>query len=70
MAMITSHAGKELWPNDLVIKNLKPTGLIAVSLVRFKIFTMDHALIKARIGFLHDEDSRAIQEKLREILTI
>lgn len=68
MAMITSNTGKELWPNDMVIKNLKSTGLLESSLIRFKIFTIDHAFIKAHIGFLHDEDTKTVQKKLKEIL--
>ncbi len=70
MAMITSNTGKELWPNDVTIKDLNPTGLIEASLIRFKIFTIDHALIRARIGFLEDEDKKAVQAKIKEILAI
>ena len=70
LAMITSNLGKELWPNDVGIRYLKPTGLTVASLVRFKIFTMDHELIKARIGFLHDEDVKTFKTKLKEVLEI
>lgn len=68
MAMITSNTGKELWPNDVPIKDLKPTGLIEESLVRFKLFTIDHKLIKARIGFIHGDDVDVIKVKLKEIM--
>lgn len=70
MAMITSNTGKELWPNDVLINDLKPTGLIESSLIRFKIFTIDHVLIKTRIGFLHDEDKKALRVKLKEVLNV
>ena len=70
MAMITSHSGKELWPNDMNIKHLAPTGLLEKSIVRFKIFTIDHQLIKASIGFLHDEDIKTFQGRLKDILLI
>lgn len=70
MAMITSNTGKELWPSDLEITNLKPTGLMVQSLIRFKIFTIDHILIKARIGMLHDQDAKTVKSKLKEILGI
>jgi mRNA interferase MazF len=70
MAMITSNTGKELWPNDVSIKHLKQTGLIEASLIRLKIFTIDHILIKARIGFLHDKDIKTVQGGLKEILII
>lgn len=68
LAMITSRAGKELWSNDLPISNLKPTGLLEESLVRFKIFTLDHIFIKARIGFLSGDDVKALKSTLREML--
>jgi mRNA-degrading endonuclease toxin of MazEF toxin-antitoxin module len=70
MAMITSNTGKELWPNDVAIKDLKTTGLLEPSLIRFKIFTIDHVLIKARIGFLHDKDKKVVQVTLKEILNV
>ena len=70
MAMITSNTGKELWANDVEIKHLNPTGLEEESLVRFKIFTIDHKLIRARIGFLHAEDIKAIQATLKKVLRI
>jgi mRNA interferase MazF len=70
MAMITSNTGKELWPNDMPIRDLKTAGLEKASLIRFKIFTIDHRLIKARIGFLHNEDIKRIKVTLKEILVI
>ena len=30
IAMITSNTEKELWPNDMAIKHLKPTGLTII----------------------------------------
>ena len=68
MAMITSNTGKELWPNDVPIKHIQTAGLKEKSLVRFKIFTIDHRLIRTRIGSLHDEDVKAIKMRLRDIL--
>jgi mRNA interferase MazF len=54
----------------VAIKDLKTTGLVEPSLIRFKIFTVDHMLIKTRIGILHDEDKKAVQIKLKEILNV
>ncbi len=68
MAMITSKKGKELWPNDIVIKNLKSTNLLVESIIRFKLFTLDHELIIDRLGVLHSDDRKAVQERLKEIL--
>jgi mRNA interferase MazF len=69
MAMITSlKTGKDLWPSDIVIKNLNSTNLPSPSIIRFKLFTLDHRLIIDRIGLLDKEDIDKVQEKLKEIL--
>ena len=68
--MITSNTGKELWPNDMPIENLGSTGLEIESLARFKIFTIDHVFIKARIGLLNDGDAKTVRERLKGILVI
>lgn len=69
MAMITSYKiNKELWPSDIVIDNLNPTNLPHPSLIRFKLFTLDHRLILSRIGVLGKQDKEAVQKKLKEIL--
>lgn len=69
MAMVTSFkSGKELWPTDLPIKNLLETNLPSPSLIRFKLFTLDHRLIIGRIGVLSPEDQDNVRRKLTEIL--
>jgi len=71
MAMITSlKSDRDLWPTDVVIKNLKPTNLPAESMIRFKLFTLDHRLILGRIGLLHEDDRKMVQVKLKEVLAI
>lgn len=53
MAMITSlKPVQNLWPTDLVIENFTLIGLSAPSIIRFKIFTLDHQLILAAIRSL------------------
>ncbi len=53
--MITS-AYNNSWPMDFEINDLKSCGLEKGSTIRFKLFTMDHRLIKAKIGHLSIED--------------
>lgn len=71
MAMITSvKPNQDLWPTDVLIKDLDETGLPAPSIIRFKLFTLDHRLILGRIGNLSEFDRKAVQKKLKEVLFI
>jgi mRNA interferase MazF len=45
LAMITS-AKHSAWPLDVAIGDLAVAGLPSPSLVRMKLFTLDHALIR------------------------
>lgn len=51
LAMITS-VHHNPWPMDVHIKNLKSCGLEKASLIRLKLFTLDHRLIREKIGKL------------------
>ena len=51
MAMITSAKNKP-WPLDVEIKNLGKAGLPAESVIRMKLFTLDHRFIHNRQHFL------------------
>jgi len=71
MAMITSvKSNQELWSTDVVIEDLNSVQLPAPSLIRFKLFTLDHRLIIGRLGALSELDQRQVQRKLREILVL
>ncbi len=71
MAMITSvKPGQELWPADVLIGNLQSAKLPVPSVIRFKIFTLDHRLILGRIGSLAQTDRDQVQRKLKEILLL
>lgn len=71
MAMITSmKLNRDLWPADIVIENLKLAGLPAPSIVRFKLFTLDHRLILGRLGNLSEVDREHVKVKLKEILSL
>lgn len=61
--MITSASNSE-WPLDITIKDLKSCGLLKPSTIRFKFFTLDHRLIKAKIGSLSLLDKKRVQKNL------
>lgn len=67
MAMITSEANAP-WPLDCALKDLASAGLPAPSKVRFKLFTLDHRLVRGEIGKLSLEDAAAVRAGLAELL--
>ena len=71
MTMITSmKAAQDLWPADLVIGDLGVAGLPVPSIIRFKMFTLDHRIILGRLGKLSEKDQFCVQQKLKEILCL
>lgn len=67
MAMITS-ASHAPWPLDCPIHDLKTAGLPAASLVRFKLFTLDHRLVRGELGRLAADDAAEINQALIKLL--
>jgi mRNA interferase MazF len=67
MAMITS-AGHAPWPLDVAVGNLAAAGLPVPSIVRFKLFTLDHRLVRGKLGRLSDKDRAKTQRALRRLL--
>ena len=67
MAMITSarHAS---WPLDCVVTDLAAAGLPAASVIRWKLFTLDHLLVRGVLGRLSETDAVAAQVALRQLL--
>jgi mRNA interferase MazF len=63
LAMITS-AKNSAWPLDTSISNLDSAGLSSSSIVRMKLFTLDHQLIVRKAGVLSELDRTVVQEKL------
>lgn len=55
MAMITSEKNAP-WPLDVKIIDLEQAGLPAPSVVRMKLFTLDHRFVVGKIGVLSDSD--------------
>lgn len=66
MAMITS-ASNAPWPLDCRITDLESAGLPAPSVVRFKLFTLDHRLVRGRLGTLAEVDMRAVQRAMAKL---
>lgn len=67
MAMITSAANAP-WPLDCAILDLESAGLPTASVVRFKLFTLDHRLVKGTLGSLSAEDIHAISTQMTQLL--
>ena len=61
MAMITS-ARNTPWPNDIKITDLSSAGLKKASVIRMKLFTIDHKLILERLGTLSKKDLLSLQK--------
>src|SRR3990167_6817220 len=57
MAMITS-AKNAPWPLDVPLEDLASSGLSAPSVVRMKLFTLDHRFVIRKIGALSTKDQR------------
>jgi mRNA interferase MazF len=67
MAMITS-AGHSPWPLDVAITDLAAAGLPAPSIVRFKLFTLDHRLIRGTLGRLAAKDRTQVAKAVSRLL--
>lgn len=67
MAMITS-ARHAPWPLDVAVRDGEAAGLRAASVVRMKLFTLDHRLVLRVIGRLGDTDRDRVAEALERLL--
>ena len=67
MAMITSE-GNPPWPLDCTLGDLAAAGLPAPSKVRFKLFTLDHRLVRGEIGKLAAVDADRVRAGLSRLL--
>lgn len=64
LAMITSRGG---WPLDVPITDLSSAGLSSPSVVRFKLFTLDHRLILGSLGMLSANDGDTVAAASRRL---
>lgn len=67
LAMITS-ARNAPWPLDVPIADLTRAGLPSPSLVRMKLFTLDHQLVLSKVGRLGIEDALNVRRTLARLL--
>ncbi len=66
MAMITSAKHSD-WPLDHFITDLAAAGLPAASRVRMKLFTLDHRLVRGKLGRLAADDQISVRRCLVEL---
>lgn len=69
MAMITSEKNAP-WPLDVRIADLSQAGLPAPSVVRMKLFTLDHRFVVAKVGVLSNADRLLVNDTLDTLLAI
>jgi mRNA interferase MazF len=69
MAMITTF-GHSPWPLDYRITELDTAGLPAPSVVRFKLFTLDHRLVRGTLGRLAPADAAAVTQNLVKLFRL
>jgi mRNA interferase MazF len=67
LAMITSQENTS-WPLDTPLEDLGSAGLPAASVVRMKLFTLDHELILRKAGRLGSGDERRVRSALGRLL--
>jgi len=67
MAMVTSATHAQ-WPLDVEITDLDAAGLPAPSVVRFKLFTLDHRLVRGVLGRLSNRDAERVAKAVRGLL--
>lgn len=66
MAMITSQTNSP-WPLDCTIADLAAAGLPAPSKVCFKLFTLDHRLVRGQLGKLSAADAKIVRSGLTKL---
>ncbi|MDP2878383.1 MAG: type II toxin-antitoxin system PemK/MazF family toxin [Sulfuricella sp.] len=69
MAMITSEKNAP-WPLDVRIVDLSQAGLPAPSVVRMKLFTLDHRFVVAKVGALSNADRLLVNDALDKLSAI
>jgi mRNA interferase MazF len=68
LAMITS-AERRLWEYDVALADWREAGLKKSCVLRWKIFTLDSALIAGLRGRLSDRDRVAVSKVFAEVLS-
>jgi len=66
LAIITSSEHAR-WPFDVPIADLAAAGLPVASLVRFKLFTLDHRLVRGVLGRLSSKDADRVATSVQKL---
>lgn len=66
LAMVTSSRNTP-WPHDISIKNLSQAGLPKPSIIRMKLFTIDHRLIIKSTGSLSKSDQETLKKSFDKV---
>ena len=66
LAMITSASSD--WPSDVAVRDWREAELNVPCKVRFKLFTLDNALVVRKLGTLSKRDGKAVQSALNSIV--
>lgn len=61
-------AVRRIQPLDVPLGDLKVAGLPAPSIVRFKLFTLDHRLVQGKLGRLAEKDQANVHRAIRRLL--
>ena len=69
LAMITSAANSD-WPLDIEISDLDAAGLSSPSIVRMKIFTLDHQFIIRKAGTLNKKDQTQVKQAFAKLFPL
>jgi mRNA interferase MazF len=67
LAMITS-AKRSSWKSDILLSDWKFAGLKAESMLRWKLFTIEAALVLEKRGSLSGRDRETVKSHLNRIL--
>ena len=69
LAMITT-AKNSSWPLDTEITDLDSAGLPSPSVVRMKLFTLDHKFIVRKVGSLVKRDKASVKIAVHSLLNL
>ena len=69
MVMITS-AKNSAWPLDVPVSDLIAAGLPSPSIIRMKLFTLDHRFILKTLGFINEQDKQQVIQALKNLLIL
>ena len=70
VAAITSHVNAHQGPTDYLLQEWQQAGLVALSLVKVSLATLEPGLVRHRLGHLAARDLREVERKLKLALEL